>query len=125
MRRLRVVDDDVVELSNLNRQILYHPAQLGSPKVRATAAWLRAFDERVEVEALERRVDGPAAADAVVQGADALVLAADSPPYVLARWINAACVRHRVPFITAGQLPPLAKVGPLYQPGTDRLLHLP
>jgi bacteriocin biosynthesis cyclodehydratase domain-containing protein len=117
VRRLRVVDDDVVELSNLNRQVLYTPAQLGTPKVAATAAWLRAFDERIEVQPQRRRVDGPAAADAVVRGADALVLAADSPPYALARWINGACLRHGVPFITAGQLPPLIKVGPLYRPG--------
>ncbi|WP_053226453.1 TOMM precursor leader peptide-binding protein [Solirubrobacter soli] len=117
VRRFRVVDDDTVELSNLNRQVLYSPAQLGAAKTGATEQWLRRFDEQVEVEELRLRVDSPAAADAVVEGADVLVLAADSPPYELARWINQACVRERVPFITAGQLPPLAKVGPLYWPG--------
>jgi bacteriocin biosynthesis cyclodehydratase domain-containing protein len=117
VRRFRVVDDDGVELSNLNRQMLYTPQQLGTPKVAATAAWLRAFDERIEVEPIQGRVDGPAAADAVVRGSDALVLTADSPPYELARWINRACVRHSVPFVAAGQLPPLVKVGPLYDPG--------
>jgi bacteriocin biosynthesis cyclodehydratase domain-containing protein len=117
VRHLRIVDDDVVELSNLNRQLLYTPSQVGVAKTEATASWLRAFDEQVEIEALDRRVDGPAAADAVVRGMDALVLAADSPPYQLARWINAACLRHAVPFIAAGQLPPLLKIGPLYVPG--------
>jgi bacteriocin biosynthesis cyclodehydratase domain-containing protein len=117
VRRFRVVDDDVVELSNLNRQVLYNPAQLGSAKTGATVHWLRSFDARMEVEEHRLRVDGPAAAEAVVEDADVLVLAADSPPYELARWINRACVRARVPFITAGQLPPLAKVGPLYRPG--------
>jgi bacteriocin biosynthesis cyclodehydratase domain-containing protein len=71
----------------------------------------------VDVECLARRVDGPAAADLVVRGAEALVLTADSPPYELARWVNAACVRHGVPFIVAGQVPPLIKIGPLYAPG--------
>jgi bacteriocin biosynthesis cyclodehydratase domain-containing protein len=117
VRRLRVVDDDRVELSNLNRQILYTPADVGEPKARATAAWLRAFDRRVEVEPLELRVDGPETAARLAAGADALVLAADTPPYVLARWINAACVEHGVPFITGGQLPPLLRIGPLYVPG--------
>ena len=117
VRRLRVVDDDVVELSNFNRQVLYTPAQLGAPKVRATAAWLRAFDERIEVEALERRVDGPAAADAVVQGADALVLTADAPPYELARWINARvrtsprAVHHRRSASTARESRPDVRAG--------------
>jgi bacteriocin biosynthesis cyclodehydratase domain-containing protein len=117
IRRLRIVDDDVVELSNLNRQVLYMPADLGAPKVHAAAAWLRAFDAHAEVEPLAQRVDGPAAADAVVAGADAVVLVADTPPYELARWVNAASLRHGVPFITAGQLPPLLKIGPFYRPG--------
>jgi bacteriocin biosynthesis cyclodehydratase domain-containing protein len=117
VRRLRLIDDDVVELSNLNRQVLYALADVGTPKVDATAAWLRAFDDRIDVEPLARRVDGPAAASEVVAGADALVLAADAPPYVLGRWVNEACLEERVPFITGGQLPPLVRVGPLYMPG--------
>ena len=117
VRRLRLVDDDVVETSNLNRQVLYGPADVGAAKAATTARWLRAFDERVEVEIVERRVDGVDAAARVADRADLLVLAADAPPYLLARWVNEACVAARVPFIVAGQLPPLAKVGPLYWPG--------
>jgi bacteriocin biosynthesis cyclodehydratase domain-containing protein len=117
VRRLRIVDHDTVELSNLNRQVLFSPADLGTPKVQAAAAWLRAFDARSEVEPLARMVDGPAAADAVVAGADAVVLVADQPAYSLAHWVNAASLRHGVPWITAGQLPPLLKVGPLHAPG--------
>jgi len=117
VRRLRLVDDDVVEPSNLNRQVLYGQADIGAPKAPATARWLRAFDERVAVEVIERRVDGADAAARVMDGTDAVVLAADTPPYLLARWINDAAVAARVPFITAGQLPPVVKVGPLYWPG--------
>jgi bacteriocin biosynthesis cyclodehydratase domain-containing protein len=117
VRRLRLVDDDVIEASNLNRQVLYRPADLGASKAATTARWLRAFDERVEVEVIERRVDSADAATRVADGTDALVLAADAPPYLLARWVNDACVAARVPFIVAGQLPPVAKIGPLYWPG--------
>jgi molybdopterin-synthase adenylyltransferase len=45
------------------------------------------------------------------------VLTADEPAYELARWVNAACLDRRVPFMTAGQVPPLVRVGPLYVPG--------
>ena len=117
VRHVRIVDDDVVELSNLNRQIVYGVSDVGKAKVEAAAAWLSAFDPRVEVERLVLRVDGPDAAARVAAGADALVLAADAPPYVLGRWVNSACVEHGVPFISAGQLPPLLRVGPLYVPG--------
>jgi bacteriocin biosynthesis cyclodehydratase domain-containing protein len=117
VRNLRLADDDVVAPSNLNRQVLYGPGNVGSLKVRAAAAWLRAFDPRAEVEALALRIGSPADAAAVVDGADAVLLAADEPPYALARWFNSACLAAGVPFIAGGQLPPLLKVGPLYVPG--------
>lgn len=114
--RFRLVDDDAVALSNLNRQVLYGPEDLDRPKVDAAAAWLRAFDERIEVDARRLRVD-EAAVPPLVDGADAVLLLADAPPYLLARWVNAACAERRIPFLTGGQLPPLLRVGPLYAAG--------
>jgi molybdopterin/thiamine biosynthesis adenylyltransferase len=117
VRRLRIVDDDVVERSNLNRQVLFSPADLGRHKVQAAAAWLRAFDPRIEVDPVVGRVDGVSRAEAVVADADAVVLVADWPPYELTRWVNVACVRAGVPFATGGQNPPLLRVGPFYLAG--------
>jgi molybdopterin-synthase adenylyltransferase len=115
--RLTLVDHDRVELSNLNRQMLYARGDVGAPKVRAAAAWVRAFDPTVEVRERELRLRGPGAVAAAIAGADAVMLAADQPPYAIARWVNAACVRARTPFSVAGQLPPVIKVGPTYVPG--------
>jgi bacteriocin biosynthesis cyclodehydratase domain-containing protein len=118
VRHLRLVDDDVVELSNLNRQILYGPGDLGAPKVRAAASWLRAYDPAAQIEPRRVRVDSAAAAVTAVAGMDAVLLVADTPPYELARWVNTACVAARIPFMTAGQHPPLLRIGPLYRPGS-------
>ncbi len=115
--RFTVVDDDAVELSNLNRQILYRAADLGTAKADATAAWLAAFDARIRVVAHRRRIDGPGALGALLGDADLVLLAADQPPYEIARWTSDACVAAGVPFVTAGQLPPVLKIGPLYVPG--------
>jgi bacteriocin biosynthesis cyclodehydratase domain-containing protein len=115
--RLVLIDDDAVELSNLNRQIVYGVSDVGRPKVERAADWLRGFDPSAGVEVVARRVRGAHDAAEVVAGVDAVVLAADWPAYELARWVNAACVRHGVPFIVAGQGPPLLKVGPTYVPG--------
>jgi bacteriocin biosynthesis cyclodehydratase domain-containing protein len=115
--RLVLVDDDRVELSNLNRQILYARRDVGVAKVAASARWLRAFDPALEVTAVDRRIARAEDVLPVVAGADAVVLAADWPPYEIARWVNAACVEARVPFLVAGQLPPVIKVGPTYMPG--------
>jgi bacteriocin biosynthesis cyclodehydratase domain-containing protein len=115
--RFVLIDDDTVTLSNLNRQILYRAEDVGGPKVALAAEWLRRFDPAIEVRAIARRVEGPGDLDDVVAGADALLLLADWPPYDLARWVNEVCVAQGVPFLTAGQQPPLLKVGPTYVPG--------
>jgi ThiF family len=117
-----LVDHDTIELSNLNRQILYGEADLGRPKVTVAAEWLRRFDPTIEVLTMSHRVEGPGDLVAAVDGADALVLVADWPPYDLARWVNEACLAGGVPFITAGQQPPLLKIGPTYLPGRGACL---
>lgn len=78
---------------------------------------MRGLDPEIDVWTMRRRVEGEADAAAAIEGADVLVLAADWPPYELGRWVNRACVDAGVPFVSAGQQPPLLKVGPTYVPG--------
>jgi molybdopterin-synthase adenylyltransferase len=115
--RLVLVDDDLVDLSNLNRQILYTRGDVGQGKAEACAEWVRRFDPAIDVASLTGRISAEADVRPVIAGADAVVLAADSPPYDLGRWVNSACVAAGVPFIVAGQVPPVLKIGPTYVPG--------
>ncbi len=119
--RFVLVDDDAVELSNLNRQVLYRAGDVGAPKVERAAAWVAAFDPAIEVATHRRRVRGLDDL-APVAGCDALLLTADWPPYDLARWVNEACLEHGVPFISAGQQPPLVRIGPTHLPGRGACL---
>jgi bacteriocin biosynthesis cyclodehydratase domain-containing protein len=119
---LVLVDDDTVELSNLNRQILYARADVGEAKVATTRRWLQSFDPAISVRGVDGRVESAADAAAIVRGSDAVVLAADWPPYEIGRWVNTACVDAEIPFIVAGQLPPILKVGPTYVPGAGPCL---
>jgi bacteriocin biosynthesis cyclodehydratase domain-containing protein len=115
--RITIADDDTVEPSNLNRQILFAEADVGARKVDCVARWAKAFDSSLTVVAHPERVRSAADVEALLDGADALVQTADWPPYELNRWVNAACIARRVPFISAGQVPPLLRVGPCYVPG--------
>jgi bacteriocin biosynthesis cyclodehydratase domain-containing protein len=115
--RFVLIDDDVVELGNLNRQILFGLADLGTPKVHCAARWVSALDPGIEVRPVQRRIASEADAVAELGDADMVVLAADWPPYELGRWVNRACVATGTPFILAGQQPPTLKVGPTYVPG--------
>lgn len=61
--RLTLIDDDVVDLSNLQRQTLFTPADVGQPKARAAAAWVQAFDSELAVTAIAERITPPNAAE--------------------------------------------------------------
>jgi bacteriocin biosynthesis cyclodehydratase domain-containing protein len=115
--RFVLIDDDVVELSNLNRQVLYGAADVGLPKADRAAAWLRGFDPGVRVDAHRRRIGGAEELRALIAGADLLVQTADSPPYSIVRWVDEACRALGIPYVLGGQRPPVVRVGPAIVPG--------
>jgi molybdopterin/thiamine biosynthesis adenylyltransferase len=115
--RLDIFDGDDVEISNLNRQILFAEADLGRPKATVAAEALARFNPRMEITAVPQRLSGPEDVGAAVDGADFVVDAADWPAGSLERWVSAACFERGIPFITMSNLPPLARLGPLFVPG--------
>jgi bacteriocin biosynthesis cyclodehydratase domain-containing protein len=115
---LVLVDDDTVELSNLNRQVLYRRSDVGRPKVEVAAEALAAFNPGLRLTAHRERVDSAAVAASVVEGADFVVETGDWPPYELSRWLDAACWERGVPRIQAAQFPPRVRIGPTFVPGS-------
>ena len=75
--RLGLIDDQVVELSNLHRQVLYGQADLGRPKAVAAAQRLRAIDPALNVTAL-RETLRPETAAARCAGYDVLIDGTDA-----------------------------------------------
>jgi molybdopterin-synthase adenylyltransferase len=112
------VDGDLVELSNLNRQVLYREEDVGRAKALACARTIAAFNSGVAFEAVDRRLEDREAVAAAVAGADFVVEAADWPPYMLSRWVNSCCAEAGIPHIGASQFPPLIRVGPTVLPGS-------
>ena len=115
--RLTLYDGDSVELSNLNRQILFCEEDVGEPKAHAAAAALRRFNPAVAVHAAARTLASEADIRSAVRGASLVVDAADRPAHDIERWVNSACFAEGVPYITMSHFPPFARVGPLYVPG--------
>ncbi|WOQ16023.1 ThiF family adenylyltransferase [Raineyella sp. W15-4] len=73
---LGVIDDDVVDLSNLQRQVLHRTEDLGRPKAESARDALLRLDPALDVEAYVERLDGDNALglfrsyDLVLDGAD-------------------------------------------------------
>ncbi|MES2996945.1 MAG: molybdopterin-synthase adenylyltransferase MoeB [Verrucomicrobiota bacterium] len=74
--RIAIVDPDVVELSNLHRQILHHDGWIGKPKVMSAAARLREINPHIRVETHavrftpENALDFARGHDVIVDGSD-------------------------------------------------------
>ena len=114
---MRLIDGDVVELSNLNRQTLYTEADIGELKVERAAERLRAFNSGCRITATPERLESEGDIAEFVAGSDVVVDAADWPAHDIERWCNAACFEAGIPFIMMSHFPPMARVGPLYVPG--------
>lgn len=77
--RLVVVDEDEVDMTNLQRQVLFTTADLGRPKAEAARDRLSALNPEIEIEAVKARLT-PANAEALVAGCDMVVDASDNFP---------------------------------------------
>jgi bacteriocin biosynthesis cyclodehydratase domain-containing protein len=113
-----LVDFDRIELSNLNRQVLYGEPDIGRLKAEAAAERLTSFNSRMRIEVSTKRLESEAEIAATIEGYDFVIPAADWPPYEIEQWFNATCFATGIPFISMSHFPPYARVGPLYVPGT-------
>ena len=93
---LRIADDDVVDRSNLQRQILHTEARIGEPKVASAQATLGALNPRTQVEAVQARVTSDNI-ERLLDGVDVVLDGADNFPvrYLL----NDACVKLGIPLV--------------------------
>ena len=116
--RLGIADDDVVERSNLQRQIVHADADVGRPKAESAAEYVADLNPDVDVETYETRVDPDNAAD-LVADYDVVLDASDNfrTRYLLndvAR-IEGVPVAHGAIYKFEGQLTTLVPDGPCYR----------
>jgi len=115
---LGVVDDDAVERSNLQRQVIHGDADVGRPKVESAADFVADLNPDVTVDAHERRLV-PDNAAGIIADYDIVVDAADNFPtrYLL----NDACRLAETPLVNGavykfeGQATTLVPDGPCYR----------
>jgi len=94
---LRIIDRDVIELSNLHRQTMFDEDDVGQIKVEVAAKKLKKLNPDCNIEALAISVNDYTAFE-VVDGCDVVIDALDS---VNARYaLNKACVKNNIPFVT-------------------------
>lgn len=98
---LSIADDDVVELSNLQRQIAHTEAALSQPKARSAAAAARNLNAGCQVRPIESRLVGERLRSEV----DAADVVLDCTDRFSSRFaINRACVETRTPLVSGAAI---------------------
>ena len=94
--RITLVDHDVVDLTNLQRQIAHTTKRVGQPKVASAAQAVQAINPDVQLTALQERVDA-LRLHTLVQEATVVLDCSDN--YATRQAVNAACVRLGKPLV--------------------------
>ncbi|MFZ6749250.1 HesA/MoeB/ThiF family protein [Undibacterium sp. Ren11W] len=99
--KITLVDDDEVDLTNLQRQILHTTERVGQPKVVSARQTLQQINPEIAIVALQERV----AAERLSQLVESATVVLDcSDNFSTRHAINAACVQHGVPLISGAAI---------------------
>lgn len=94
--RITLVDDDEVDLTNLQRQVMHTTARIGQPKVESGREALMQINPEIEVIALRERVAGERLRE-LVAGSDVVLDCSDN--FATRQAVNRACVEAGVPLV--------------------------
>lgn len=95
---ITIIDDDVVELSNLQRQTLFTSADIGQPKAETAARRLRELNPHIRITPVQTRLDADNA-DKLLQGHDVIADGCDN--FRTRGAVNRAAVRLGIPLVSA------------------------
>ncbi|MGL4766636.1 MAG: HesA/MoeB/ThiF family protein [Formosimonas sp.] len=99
--RISLVDDDVVELSNLQRQIIHTTPHLGQSKVNSARAMLHALNPEVQVLTHAQRADAPLLRE-LAPAADVVLDCSDN--FTTRHAVNQACVAAGKPLVSGAAI---------------------
>jgi len=99
--RITLVDDDEVDLTNLQRQIVHDTARVGMAKVESAAEAMRGINPDIRIETHRLRADDALLARLVAE-ADVVVDCSDN--FSTRHAVNRACVAHAKPLVAGAAI---------------------
>jgi molybdopterin/thiamine biosynthesis adenylyltransferase len=108
---LHLADFDQVEVSNLNRQLLYTADDVGRPKVAAAIDRLHQLNPYITITGQGLQVNSSDDLVPLMEGRDLFILCADTPPVQLQLWVNDAALRTQTPWLINSYSGPVLGVG--------------
>lgn len=114
MRKITIIDGDIVEESNLIRQYFYHESEVHSKrKGKALSERIKEVNSHCNVEVIDAYVNTEEKANEYINNCSLVIQTADQPRGKLNRFINNVCIKKKIPIIFSLN----NTIGPLYIPG--------
>lgn len=113
---LRLVDPDIIEESNLTRQVLFAPKDIGKSKVIVAESRLREQNPDIRVDVSTAQIRGADDLTGAVGQVDLLILSANSPAQIH-DWVDEYSIHRNIPWIRAGYAHSKVLCRPLFVPG--------
>ena len=98
---ITIADGDVVDLTNLQRQILHTHESVGQPKAASARDTIARYNSEVKVVAIEQRAEGTTL-DELIINADVVLDCCDN--FATRHAVNRACVRHHKPLVSGAAI---------------------
>ncbi len=98
------LDFDKVELSNLNRQILYKESDIGLDKALCAEKMIKEFAPQLNFIPIYKKIEDEKDISEIITShkINLVILVADRPKMLIQTWANKACVANKTPLITGG-----------------------
>lgn len=121
IKKLRLIDPDVIEESNLTRQVLFSEADVGKLKVDVAADQLQRRNSHLTIETINETINEGNVHN-LIRDTNFVLLSADRPFYAIQKWLNQACLNLNIPLLNVGYSAGEGVMGPLVIPGKSTCL---
>ncbi|TET81431.1 MAG: HesA/MoeB/ThiF family protein, partial [Candidatus Heimdallarchaeota archaeon] len=96
--KLTIIDFDTIEVSNLNRQLLFKDEDVGKSKSETAVQRLKEINPNIEIDFYHKKMENISAS--VYEQANVIVACLDT--FIGRRWINSMAIRVKKPLVMGG-----------------------
>ena len=99
INNITAVDFDIISLSNLNRQIIYHETDIGQFKTDIAKNRISEFYKNSKLNFITKKISSSVEIENIIVNHDFVIVAIDDPRDKIIDWFNVACINQNIPFL--------------------------
>lgn len=120
VKKMTIVDFDIIEASNLNRMFMFDKSDIGEKKVLVIKRKLQELYEDIEINVIDTKISSEThLSEICLQEKYNLIIKALDSPSIFPAWLDSVCKKNRLPYIGGITLRDRVMIGPTYIPNVS------